>query len=119
MIEIQEIGRLYPAKGGFRLIVGEMNSALDWERTAALAYHHDTDMEHGMHIADTMSELKSKLELCELSNLTSLGRVVKKLMGVWRETAEGNTKAFFICGETLEHEEIKPTIAVTDKEGLV
>ncbi len=62
MFELKEVGRLYTAESGYRLVVGTFNQPLDAERTAAKAYYHLTEDDGSIYVGNTMNKLRIAIE---------------------------------------------------------
>lgn len=96
MFELKEVGRLYTAEKGYRLVVGPFNQPLDVERTAAKSYYHLTEEDGTIYEGSTMAELRIAIERGEHITVKDHLDLIESVMDGWRARGEGETKTYDI-----------------------
>jgi len=96
MFELKEVGRLYTAEKGYRLVVGTFDHPLDEKRTAALQYYHLTEDDGSIFKGSTMAELRSAIELGKRTLVKDHLNLIEVVLAGRRTKGETETTTYDI-----------------------
>ena len=96
MFELKEVGRLYTAEDGYRLVVGTFDHPLDAERTAAKAYYHLTEDDGSIYVGSTMNKLRIAIERGETTVVKDHLNLIETVLDNRRVSEITETKTYSI-----------------------
>lgn len=96
MFELKEVGRLYTAESGYRLVVGTFDHPLDAERTAAKAYYHLTEDDGTIYVGNTMNKLRIAIERGESVVVKDHLNLIETVLDGRREAGKTETQTYII-----------------------